>query len=182
MTEILPRRSNIVFQINCHDDVILSFFFLHFFPCMSECPCWYNLLSLTFFFPFCLVNLNTFWTFYISVDNTPPVIDCPEDVSLVVEIGTGGATATWIDPVATDLSGMATVSCDFVQGMFFPTGETTVTCIARDNSNNVASCTFIVIVAEGKSRAAFYLRMMLLFTHAVNLLYISVWYINMFQR
>lgn len=77
-----------------------------------------------------------------------PEITCPEVGPIVIEILTGGTTATWLVPTATDLS-PTSVTCTRSPGEFFTTGVTTVTCTAVDQFGNVNTCTFDVDIIEG---------------------------------
>ena len=79
---------------------------------------------------------------------------CPEDILVTILSGTtNGATVEWIEPVATDNSGNAPnlVSQTHQSGSFFILGSTIVTYQFADNSGNVGSCSFSVIVEDGKN-------------------------------
>lgn len=90
--------------------------------------------------------------FIFSEDTVPPVIsDCPSNINLVVELGTNGAVASWVEPTATDLSGDVTLVLRTNEpGSSFNLGTTTVTYIFRDSSSNSAVCSFVVTVMNGK--------------------------------
>lgn len=95
--------------------------------------------------------MESFWShlLHYTGDTIPPMIVCPEDVTLTVEILSGGSTAFWVVPTATDISGLVTVTSQFSPGQFFVTGTSPVTYTAVDGAGNTASCTFNVMVIEG---------------------------------
>lgn len=78
-------------------------------------------------------------------DTTPPTIACP--APQVLECTQGGAVATY-SPQATDTCGAASTACSRPSGSSFPAGTTNVTCTARDDSGNTASCAFPIIVRD----------------------------------
>ncbi|KAJ8038333.1 Hyalin [Holothuria leucospilota] len=81
-----------------------------------------------------------------EVDTTPPeVVNCPSTVSETVELGEPGASITWMEPSAVDISQVAQTSTHN-RGDFFLIGETTVTYVFTDSSSNSATCTFTVMV------------------------------------
>lgn len=89
--------------------------------------------------------------FSLLVDTTPPVIsNCPPNLPLVIELGSTGAIATWIEPTATDLSGVVNlVERTHTPGSTYPVGTTFVTYRFADNSGNPAVCSFIITVSTG---------------------------------
>lgn len=82
-----------------------------------------------------------------SFDNTPPTIEnCPSNIRLTSQFG-GLVVASWITPTVSDNSGF--VELLFLSHMSlsqFPVGDTAVSYIYVDPSNNQAACTFIVTV------------------------------------
>lgn len=96
--------------------------------------------------------------FVFVVDNQPPVIsDCPENININVELGTASAVVTWVEPTATDNSGVVNlVTRSAAPGSSFNLGDTTVTYIFSDNSNNINTCVFTVTVTPGTYKS-FYL-------------------------
>ncbi|XP_072013682.1 uncharacterized protein [Amphiura filiformis] len=94
-------------------------------------------------------------TFTVSItrgtggDTTPPVITgCPNTVRVSTPAGTNTATATWIEPRATDDSGSTPIrSRSHTPGSEFALGVTTVTYIFTDGSGNMETCTFDVVVS-----------------------------------
>ncbi|XP_072046866.1 hyalin-like [Amphiura filiformis] len=81
---------------------------------------------------------------------TPPVITgCPTS-AIQVTAPTGGnlASASWMEPRATDDSGVTpTRSRSHAPGSDFPVGITTVTYRFSDASGNIATCQFDVVVS-----------------------------------
>ena len=85
-----------------------------------------------------------------AVDSIAPVITCIEDVSTTVQLGTTSTAVSWIEPTATDNSGVVNlVSRSHAPGSSFGLGTTQVTYTFADGSNNIATCTFAVTVTAG---------------------------------
>ncbi|MEW6208613.1 MAG: HYR domain-containing protein [Acidobacteriota bacterium] len=82
-------------------------------------------------------------------DAAPPSISCPSDITTAESpAGSGVATVEFTAPQATDDCEIASVICEPPSGSQFEVGTTTVTCAARDESGNTASCSFIVTVTS----------------------------------
>ncbi|XP_072169503.1 uncharacterized protein [Diadema setosum] len=82
-----------------------------------------------------------------TVDTTPPVPTCPADITRTIELGTSSIVVTWIEPTATDNSGVANIqSRTSNSGDRFSPGTTDVIYTFVDGSGNTASCTFTVTV------------------------------------
>lgn len=81
------------------------------------------------------------------IDNTPPVISCPSNITLEPTCPTG-AIATYTAPVGTDNcpNPITTRTAGLASGSVFPVGTTTVTYSVTDASGNSASCSFTVTV------------------------------------
>jgi uncharacterized repeat protein (TIGR01451 family) len=81
------------------------------------------------------------------LDNTPPVISCPSNITLESTCPSG-AIATYTAPVGTDNCAGATTTrtAGGASGSVFPIGTTTVTHTVTDASGNSASCSFTVTV------------------------------------
>lgn len=90
------------------------------------------------------------WLLLVFRGYYSPDVDCPDDVTLVVEILSGGGVATFPQATATDLSDIVAITCDATSGDTFPTGATVVTCRAVDSSGNIGMCTFTITIVEGK--------------------------------
>ncbi|MBI3871297.1 MAG: tandem-95 repeat protein [Verrucomicrobia bacterium] len=81
-------------------------------------------------------------------DTTPPVIQCPNTLS--VQSANGQPVATQFAVTAIDACDPeVTVTCAPPSGSLFPVGSTVVTCTATDHSGNVAVCAFTVEVRTG---------------------------------
>jgi hypothetical protein len=88
------------------------------------------------------------------VDDTPPVITCPGDASVVPEPGQMSRAVSYPSPQVSDnCQGALKVACNPPSGSSFPVGTTTVTCLASDASDNVSSCSFKVSVAGAQPLA-----------------------------
>jgi hypothetical protein len=82
------------------------------------------------------------------VDNTPPVISCPANITIEPTCPSG-AKATYSTPTATDNCGVQSVTRNpgsLASGSVFPIGTTNVTHTATDIYGNTSSCTFTVTV------------------------------------
>jgi hypothetical protein len=93
-------------------------------------------------------------TFTITVrrDTEPPVITCPSNMLVRVcptAAGGCGGVVNYPPPVATDNSGVVTVSCNPPSGTFLACGVYTVTCTAFDRCQNRDTCEFIIRVEPG---------------------------------
>ncbi|PBB36983.1 hypothetical protein CK221_15715 [Mesorhizobium sp. WSM3868] len=95
-------------------------------------------------------NTSAAKTFKITInDVTPPALSVPADIAANTDPGKPTATVTY-SATATDAGDPApVVSCLPASGSAFATGETTVSCTARDASNNIAGpATFKVAVSD----------------------------------
>lgn len=93
-----------------------------------------------------------FFSLFCTGDNTPPTIaNCPTNIDRTVELGSSGLPVSWLEPTATDLSGVVTLSVrSNAPGSTFNLGTTIVNYIFIDSSSNEAMCTFSVTVVPGK--------------------------------
>jgi gliding motility-associated-like protein len=99
-------------------------------------------------------NNVTSCSFTITVvDNQPPVITCPANISVNATAGTCAAVVNFVAPVGTDnCSGVVTTqTAGLPSGSTFPVGVTTQTFTATDASNNVTSCSFTITVVDNQS-------------------------------
>jgi large repetitive protein len=87
-------------------------------------------------------------SFHVTItltDNTPPVVNVPDDIHDTTTAPTGKAESFSV--TATDnVDGPITPSCSPVSGSNFPVGSTTVTCTAKDAHNNTGSASFHVVI------------------------------------
>jgi HYR domain-containing protein len=81
------------------------------------------------------------------IDNTPPVITCPGDISAAAVTGTCAANVTFV-VTANDNCSAAPVLVDHASGSSFPVGTTTVHASATDAAGNTSTCTFNVTVTD----------------------------------
>jgi len=88
----------------------------------------------------------------IVQDDTPPTIDCPDDVSADSEPGVCGATINYAPPATDDNCGVASVNLinGLGSGSFFPVGSTTETYEVIDVSGNSATCSFTVTINDNE--------------------------------
>ena len=75
---------------------------------------------------------------------------CVEDIQQTIELGGTSANIFWIEPTASDLSGIATLeSRSHNPGSTFPVGQTTVTYVFTDSAGNTATCLFCLEIIQG---------------------------------
>ncbi|TVR88079.1 MAG: HYR domain-containing protein, partial [Saprospirales bacterium] len=89
------------------------------------------------------------WTVIITViDDVPPTVECPQDLTVGSDEGECGAEVTWDEPVAEDNCPGVQLSSTHDPGDFFGVGTTTVTYTATDAAGNTAECIFDVTVED----------------------------------
>ncbi len=99
-------------------------------------------------------NTSTATQTVTVVDNIPPVITCPPNVSVTAAGSATSAVVTYSAATATDnCGGTPTITYSIPSGSTFNIGTTQVTATATDASGNTATCTFNVIVTGGSSPA-----------------------------
>ncbi|XP_071961171.1 uncharacterized protein [Antedon mediterranea] len=87
-------------------------------------------------------------------DNENPEIICPENQTVVADMGSMGTQVSWSTPNATDNSGQVSVTLVdlMASGSTFLIGDpVTLTYTAQDDSGNEASCTFVIQVLDMES-------------------------------
>jgi hypothetical protein len=84
------------------------------------------------------------------VDATKPTITCPLSIDARVDLGSVGVVVRYAVS-ARDNCGPAPVTCSHPSGGLFLPGLTRVTCTAKDESGNTASCDFGIRVSLGVS-------------------------------
>ena len=86
-----------------------------------------------------------------GADNTPPVINVPENTQLEVETAGSLATQFFRATAVDETDGNVAVDCTFPQNNKYRVGTTTVTCTAIDNAGNDSQKSFsvTVVVADG---------------------------------
>jgi len=87
-------------------------------------------------------------TFTVTVNDTqPPVITCPDDITVNAPPGACTSNVTF-SVTATDNCAVTNLASVPASGFAFPVGTTTVTTTARDRSGNRSQCTFTVTVLD----------------------------------
>ncbi|KAJ8017526.1 Hyalin [Holothuria leucospilota] len=105
-----------------------------------------------YFFTYTCTFTNIYFCSFLIyqnvVDTTPPtVIQGPETITRVIELGDGGVIVSWEDLAVTDSSGTQTlISRSNSPDSFFPVGDTSVTYLYGDESGNTVTYTFCVTV------------------------------------
>jgi hypothetical protein len=87
--------------------------------------------------------------FFSPTDESPPYIQCPQNIDVSANPDSDTTEVTWAVPVAVDNSGFIPVLTSdpaVVPPARFPIGVTAVTYRAEDLSENVAKCKFYVTV------------------------------------
>lgn len=81
------------------------------------------------------------------------VVGCPPDITATLAVNRDLAQVFWFQPQAVDRNGnQATTVGSHEPGSMFPAGFTTVTYTFTDFENNVAFCSFMVLV-NGKCKS-----------------------------
>ena len=84
------------------------------------------------------------------VENNPPQIICPPNVTDVASGFACSKMVNWQDPLASDACGQTdlTVTSNYNQDSIFPVGQTLVIYTVVDGSGNTAMCNFLVTVQD----------------------------------
>ncbi|XP_072016912.1 hyalin-like [Amphiura filiformis] len=87
------------------------------------------------------------------LDNESPEFDfCPNSTVRNTDSEQPTAMIEWLNPIARDNSGeVPTITCNYASGTDFAIGETTVECVAVDNSGNEKDCQFDINVLDNES-------------------------------
>lgn len=83
------------------------------------------------------------------IDNTPPVVSCPANITTYLPLNTTATSMTVSYPAATatdNCGGPINIGYSIASGSTFSVGTTPVTVTATDTHGNTASCTFTVTV------------------------------------
>lgn len=81
------------------------------------------------------------------IDNTPPVINCPANITVNAIAGTCTAPVSFT-VTATDNCSSPTIVTSAASGSSFPVGTTTVNATATDAAGNSSNCSFTVTVND----------------------------------
>ncbi|XP_038055536.1 uncharacterized protein LOC119727638 isoform X2 [Patiria miniata] len=85
------------------------------------------------------------------VDNQPPNLVCPANITRPTDEGMAFANVTYDPLVLTDNDGNTpALTTDYQGGDIYDIGETIVTLTARDNGGNEISCTFSITVIDSE--------------------------------
>ena len=88
----------------------------------------------------------------IPVDDTPPTIDCPEDLTVNNDPGICGAVVTYATPVGVDNCAATTsLVAGIESGELFPVGTTMTTYQVVDDVALTATCSFEVTVIDNEN-------------------------------
>jgi hypothetical protein len=106
--------------------------------------------------PDCPANdLQRTCTFNVTVvDDTPPVISCPDNITQCNDPGRCDAVVTFTATATDNCDAAPSVTCSPASGSIFPKGTTTVTCIATDATGNTSECAFTVTVNDCEAPVA----------------------------
>ena len=94
------------------------------------------------FFAFRAPMLRTCNCILLTDIEAPTFEFCPDDQSLPIAFGQPFVLVEWEDPTATDNFDAPNVTCNLKSRSQFPIGETLVTCVAVDRSDNNSTCVF----------------------------------------
>ena len=83
------------------------------------------------------------------VNNQPTTDNCPSDQTIPANLGVTTATATWVEPIFLDESGIITPTSNYKPGDTFSLGTTVVSYTATDLTGAQGTCLFSITV-EGK--------------------------------
>jgi hypothetical protein len=81
-------------------------------------------------------------------DLTPPVIQCPANISTSTASAQCSAVVNYPLPTVTDCSAVTAPNCNPPSGSVFQRGTTSITCTVSDASGNQGSCSFSVTVND----------------------------------
>ncbi len=84
------------------------------------------------------------------VDNTAPMLTCPQVIEVNSDPGSCGAIVNFADQVNASDNCSAALSFSISSGSFFAVGTTPVTVTATDPSGNIATCNFNVNVLDNE--------------------------------
>jgi hypothetical protein len=98
------------------------------------------------------VGLESNCSFSVTIfDDVPPIIVCPTPQPIDTEAAANYGLVVYTAPTATDdmtLPAAVSVSCDMALGAQIAVGMDDVTCVAKDEAENSASCMFNLTVKD----------------------------------
>ena len=78
---------------------------------------------------------------------SPELLSCPQDIIETIESGNEKKRVSWLEPLATDLSGNVTLSLqNHFSGDFFEIGNTEIRYVFIDSSGNSEACEFSITI------------------------------------
>ncbi len=80
-----------------------------------------------------------------TVDTTPPVINCPDDMTVAAHGPAGGYVFYGVSAI-DDCDPAPALTCSIPSGSLLPVGQYTAVCVATDASGNSNSCSFSITV------------------------------------
>ncbi|MBD3297567.1 MAG: HYR domain-containing protein, partial [candidate division Zixibacteria bacterium] len=95
----------------------------------------------------CGVSCQASFNVTFDLDNNPPIVQCPGDITVGNDPGECGAVVTWTATADDECPGV-TVSCTPPSGTLFSLGSTVVTCIATDAGGLKDTCEFTITVND----------------------------------
>ncbi|MDO8365422.1 MAG: HYR domain-containing protein, partial [Saprospiraceae bacterium] len=104
-----------------------------------------------------LFDCESIQTFDITIiDNTPPVITCPANVTVGTDVDKCDAVANYTIPTATDdcPGVVVTHTLGLASGSIFPTSVNTVEYTATDGGGNIVACSFTITVMDMQAPTA----------------------------
>jgi hypothetical protein len=90
---------------------------------------------------------GTFTTVVNVIDNTPPVLTIPDNITVPTDPGKTNAVVTYVVTATDDFPDVQVFSLP-ASGTAFPIGTTTVTATAVDSSGNTTKATFTITVTD----------------------------------
>ncbi len=85
-------------------------------------------------------------TISLADTTAPTVVSCPDNIAVLAGASCS-APVTWVEPIATDNCGIASISSNYASGSEFATGTSTVVYTITDNCGNVTNCSFNVTIS-----------------------------------
>jgi hypothetical protein len=84
-------------------------------------------------------------------DVTPPVLNCPANITVNAGQGQCGANVTYTVTATDNCTANPTITYSQNSGTLFPVGTTTVNVSAKDANNNMSNCSFTVTVIDNQA-------------------------------
>src|SRR6476659_750300 len=86
----------------------------------------------------------------VAADRTPPRIQVPNHNLIVANATNARGSVVDYNVSATDnvATNIHPICQPIASGQVFPIGNTTIVCTAKDNSNNIAKASFVVVIAD----------------------------------